>query len=151
MYWSECRWHETLLKRRKWQHLSEDETSHIVNRLENHPDEKKQIKRLYILSESTLRRLIIKTKLIDKAEGTVKNSPKSLNSLSQKAQKLIEEYLSPPSESKTISMVKKQTEFRLGKIYSEQKIKNFAKKEMKSAYKKVRQVYQDMQPDSSRL
>ena len=136
MYWSERQWHETLLKSKKWQHLSEDEASHIANILANHPDEKRQVKRLYKLSESTLRRLIIKTKLIDKAEDAAKYSPKSLNPLSQKAQRLIEEYLSPSSESKTISMAKKQIEFSLGEINSEQKIKSFVNKEMKFAYKK---------------
>ena len=39
MYWSECQWHETLLKRKKWQNLSEDEAAHIANILANHPDE----------------------------------------------------------------------------------------------------------------
>ena len=56
--------------------------------------------------------------------------------MSEKAQRLIKDYLSPPSKPKTISMVKKQLESQLDEIYSEQKIKNFVKKEMRFAYKK---------------
>ena len=108
MNWPERQWHETLLNEEKVAASERGWASHIANILANHPDEKRQVKRLYKLSESTLRRLIIKAKLIDKAEDAAKHSPKSLNSLSQKAQRLIEEYFSPPSESKTISMAKKQ-------------------------------------------
>ena len=135
-YWSECQFHETLLNRKKRQHLSEDEASHIAQILANHPAERKQIKRLYKLSDSTLRRLSIKTKLIENAEDATKYWSKSLIPMSEKAQRLIKDYLSPPSEPKTISMVKKQLETRLDEIYSEQKIKNFVKKEMRFAYKK---------------
>ena len=70
------------------------------------------------------------------AEDVTKYWSKSQKPLSEKAQRVIQDYLSPPSDPKTISMVVKQLETELKEVYRKQKIKSFVQKKMKFSYKK---------------
>ena len=128
--------HETLLRRKKYQHLSKDETSYILQSLASHPDEREHIKRIYKLSDSTLRRLSKKIKL--NRQDIISNNCrfKYQKDLSEEAQRSIKDYLSPPCEPKTISMIRKLLEIQLNEIYSYQKIKSFVQKVMRFSYKK---------------
>ena len=134
--WSECRIHEQLLKRKKYQHLSKQEASYIRDILVNFPNERKSIQRLYKLSYSTSRRLSKKIIVNEPIENMTRHYSDTWNTLEKEEKKLIKDYLTPPCEPKCIAMIKKQLEVQSGKKYSSYWIKKFVKNEMRYSYKK---------------
>ena len=134
--WSDEQIHESLLKRRKGQHLNETQNLHVMRLLEGSPESWKFWKTTYKMSRATLRRIMKQMEVNRSASGSPFVQYRDQKSFSESAKQLIRRYLLPPCEPKSIPMLKKHLESKLKESYSTQKIRNYVKKEMKYTYKK---------------
>ena len=136
LYWPEEQMHESLLMRRKGQHLNEEQITNIIQQLERSPQSRKLLQRMYRLSRTTLRR-IIQQKGKDKPmdDGTLARF-EDKQKISREAGLRIRSYLLPPCEPRSIPAIKRHVEAELQETYSFQEIRSYIKKEMKYSYRK---------------
>ena len=134
--WSDEQIHESLLKRRKGQHLNETQNLHVMRLLEGSPESWNFWQTTYKMSRATLRRIMKQMEVNRSASGNSFVQYRYRKSFSESTKQLIRRYLLPPCESKSIPMLKKHLESKLKEYYSTQKIRNYVKKEMKYNYKK---------------
>ena len=142
--WPEEKMHESLLMRRKEKHLSEVQIIHVVGRLKRCPESRNHLQKIYELSRTTMRRIARQMNASNSNKVSKILRLKSQITISNKAKLLTRSYLLPPCSSKSLPMVKKYIESELNEVYSLRKIRNFVKKEMNYAYKRVIQDPQFM-------
>ena len=135
-FWSEDRMHGFLLKRKKGQHLTKDEIHYITQQLQRCPRSSKIMQRKYWLSRATIRRIWMKMNVDKEYENSLQACSGNTNQISRNGKQLIKNYLSPPWEPKSISMIKSHIKSELNETYSDYKIRSFITKEMKYTYKK---------------
>ena len=134
--WSDEQIHESLLKRRKEQHLNETQNLHVMRLFEGSSESWKFWKTTYKMSRATLRRIMKQMEVNRSASGSPFVQYRDRKSFSEFAKQLIRRNLLPLREPKSIPMLKKHLESKLKESYSAQKIRNYVKKEMKYTYKK---------------
>ena len=128
--------HESLLTRKRGQHLTEKESKHIARILRDYPNYLKHIQQWYKLSVSTIRRIKSNTKL-EKTDSNEEEKGLEIHwDLSGEIKEYIKAYLCPSCGPKTISMIQKQIELNFGKKHSAHRVKQFVKEEMSYRFKK---------------
>ena len=135
-FWSEGQIHESLLIKKKGQHLNEDQISFIAQLLHRSPGSRRYIQKLYKLSLATLKRISKSSNLSESFHSQFHVQIRKQKSISYEAKQLIRSYISPPWGPKYISMVKNQIKSELRETYSLHRIRDFVKKEMRFSYKK---------------
>ena len=134
--WGDDSIHESLLMRKKGQHLNEDQLQYIARLLGRYPESAKVWQNKFRLSRATVKRI---TKMI-RVDSSFKASScvysRAQKFISDKAKQLIRSFLCPPCQPKSIPMFKSHIELELEESYSVQKIRDFVRIEMKYAYKK---------------
>ena len=134
--WSEQRVHESLLMRRKEQHLNDGQIHHIIKLIETSPKNWKHLQKKYKLSRATLRRIIHQKNKGATPEDSSFVRFKENKKISKDAERLIRCCLLPPCEPKSVPIVKKYIESKLNESYSKQEIRTYIKNEMKYSYRK---------------
>ena len=135
-FWPEDQIHELLLKRKKGQHLTEDEILFIDRQLQRSPSSLKFMQRKYWLSRATIRRISKKTKFDKQSKEWNPIQLGNHKTLSENAKKAVRNYLHPPWEPKSIAEFQGFIESELNETYSKHRIRNFITGEMKYTYKK---------------
>ena len=135
-FWPEDKIHELLLKRKKGQHLTEDEILFIDRQLQRSPSSLKLMQRRYWLFRAKIRRISKKTKFDKQSKEWNPIQLGNHKTLSENAKKAIRNYLYPPWEPRSIAVVQCIIESELNKTYSKHRIRNFITGEMKYTYKK---------------
>ena len=128
--------HESLLMRRKGQHLNDGQIYHIIKLIETSPKNWKHLQKKYKLSRATLRRIIHQKNKGATPEDSSLVRFKENKKISKDAERLIRCCLLPPCEPKSVPIVKKYIESKLNESYSKQEIRNYIKNEMKYSYRK---------------
>ena len=135
-FWSEAQIHESLLTRRRGQHLSGDQSRHIIQLLERSPESKGCLQKMFKLSQSTIKRIMRQISITNLYWNHPTSQTRGQKTISDEAKQLIKSYLCPPWGPKCISMVRDHIETELGESHSQHKIRSFVKREMKFVYKK---------------
>ena len=127
---------ESLLMRKKGQHLSDAQVFHIIKQLDSFPKSVKLLQKMYKLSQATMRRIINFKNKNKQFEDIPLSRFQEKKRISKEAKLTTRSYLLPPCEPKSIPIIKKYIEAELGESYQISELRNFIKKEMKYSYKK---------------
>ena len=136
IFWPERQMNESLLKRKKGQHLSDGQILHITKQLERSPKSGKLLQKRYKLSQSTLRRISQQQNKGSILENCPLTRLWKKKRISKEAELAARSYLLPPWEPKSITMVQRHIKSNLGEVYSTHEIRNYIKNVMKYSYKK---------------
>ena len=135
-FWSEGRIHESLLIRKKGQHLNRAQIDHIIQLLHRFPRSRGCLQKMYRLSLATLKRISKQISIFEPYHNRFLVKAGAQRVISEEAKQLIHSYLSPPWGPRSISMVKDYLESKLREEYPLHKIRSYVKREMEFAYKK---------------
>ena len=134
--WSEEQMNESLLKRKKREHLNNVQIAYIIRKRDRFPKSLKLMQKKYRLSRSTLRRVTQFKNTYKFCEDKLLVRQRGKRRISKEADLATRSYLSTPCEPRSILMIKQHIESKLKECYSTQEIRNYIKNEMKCTYKK---------------
>ena len=134
--WSEDQMHESLLKLKRGQHLTETEAMHVAKVLRDHPNDLKRIQQWYKLSVSTIKRIKGKFRLSKTDRSKEEKELRADWNLKDEIKEYIWSYICPPCEPRTIGKILKQVELKFGEKQSAYRVKQFVKREMNYRFKK---------------
>ena len=138
MMWATGNIYESLMKRKKGQHLSESQSHHIMQAMTEFTEDTKLIKTTYKLSISSNQNLIRKVKHRDVGVNKLSEAVDGSRSLQADIKSFIRSKVLPSRTVKSACLLKHAIFEEFGWELSEYKIRKILKNELKYSFKKGR-------------
>ena len=135
--WAEDQIHESLLRRRKGQHLSRTQKAYLTWMLTDNPSRKAEVMRLYKISDSTFGRIVIDRKRYNFATTLNPGERSDATLLSKDAEAVLKKFVKPPTIPITMKKIQIHILEETKEHYSIHALKSYLKTVLNYWYKKV--------------